>query len=619
MNFQPAIRGSSSDIVQDLSQSIVALRVQEERPVAFSGGREFSEGAQAVLKVLATSQSVDKTVRSGWTLYITASTNPEYVEKVNEALDQLNVVLKNEEVDKMDTQMKDLFLARALQWTDEIMEANKLMGITDFENRNMHVLQQDLLSKGANREYFQLVSFFEGINPIAFAEGGPRFGYPGFNHFDGEKPITDTNGILQRIGGSWTLVSPSAKADQMEVVKELRKMVRALRNEKPDAVVHKLSHEQLLFAQVLLGQIMTNYLTNVDSAPPVSHQVFDMLGELYGLVTIHLEKRGEPTLSSTNLEYFKTIFGTLSNVLRQPRFQEFYSEGEKVALLEKADPILTDFITFHEDPDLMVMKNNLTTIAQDKKSGVNVYLTGKSGDDKRELVVFFNGHNDYLDRFCFDKFAFMGGRGTSFGRLEGMVHDQSLAEAEKARSTFYKILQAKKLEIGEFSGVKFVGYGLDGSTAQLIGFDYKKSNEEKEVFVIGSGVPPYLDETSAAQMGNEMERMSGFHCINYGMTGDPNMKNMGVTGPLGMSYDSSAFTAVPVPQGTIFAGEALKGDSRKAYMQMLGRAQKMHMAMREVYLQSQAMYGKLLGINPSALSSSSSSSSPSEALAITEE
>ncbi len=599
---------ATSDLqkISGSSDSTVSIRMEEIKPVALSAGREFTEIAEQTLSVLSSSQSVSKTISNGWTLYLTAYTNPEYVKEVNVALEKLNAVLKSGKLDEMDTRMKDLFLARALQWTNEIMQANTLMGITDFKDKGMHALQQDLITKGANQDYYQVLSFFEGIAPIAFSKEGPRFGYPGFNHFDGEKPATDKNGILKRVGGNWTLVPSTEKADQMEVLKELRVLLRALRKKSADGIVHKMSHEELLFAQVLVGQLMTNYLTNADSAPPVSHQVFDLLTELHTIVTTHLETRGELTLSSANLQSFKTTFGTLSNVLRQARFQGFYSESDKIALLEKANPILMYFITFHETPDLMVMKRSLTTVVEDKKSGVNVYLTGKAKEKERELVVFFNGHNDYWDRFCFDKFAFIGGRGTSFGRLEGMVHDQSLTKAEKARIELFKVLQAKKSLIGDFKKIHFVGYGLDGSIAQLIGYDYKKTYQEKDVFVIGSGVPPYLDETSAAQMGNDMEQMKGFHCVNYGMAGDPNMKNMGVTGPLGMRYDSSAFTAVPVPQGTMFATESLKSDPRKAYMQMLGRAQKMHMAMRGVYQQSEAIYAKLLKISPESQLSSSS-------------
>ena len=143
-----------------------------------------------------------------------------------------------------------------------------------------------------------------------------------------------------------------------------------------------------------------------------------------------------------------------------------------------------------------------------------------------------------------------------------------------------------------------MGYGLDGATAQLLGQEYKRSNKETDVTVIGTGVPPFLDEAASASMGLAMSDMSGFKCLNFAMAGDSNIRNLGITGPLGMRYDSTSFTTFPVPQGVVFASEAMAGDHRKAYMAMLGTGLFMHSEMRKVFERTDRAYGLIDSVKP---------------------
>ncbi|MFQ5729604.1 MAG: hypothetical protein ACE5GN_04505 [Waddliaceae bacterium] len=556
------------------------------------------------LAILAQSQRVNRTVRGGLSHLFMSITNPEYVQKVNHALGKLDSVLHGNTLSRLDRRMKDLFLARALQWTDEIDYANKLNGITDFGNRKMNALQHRLIREGASRKYSEVLNFFEEVAKIAFQDTGPRFRYPSFRDIY-EPKKTDANGILKLEGGNWLLVPASTAPDQKAVFDKLNGILQSLKDFSPEGIPAKLREEELFWGLALVGQIMTNYLKQMDEAPLVSNQVFTQLSHLYRLLRDHLLKRKERELNirlnQAGLEDFKDTFGALCNVLRKSEFAEFYSKGDKVALLQAANHLLTPFITFHLTPERLTHNHNWTIICENKAAGVHIYKTPEvecSGE--RELVVFFGDHNSFWEREKFNAFAFLGGRGTEFGLLNGLVHEQSLTEASKARRALDDILQARHKEIGEFSKIRFVGYGLDGTIAQLVGFDYKIFNKGKDVMIIGCGVPPFLDQEAAAAMGLAMRNMKGFHCINYAMAGDPNMRNLGVTGPFGMAYDNSAFINVTVPHGALFAGERATGDTRKAYMQMLSTAQSMHFAMREVYLQSDAAYELLENVEPMA-------------------
>jgi hypothetical protein len=594
----------------DLRSSLMVSRELQLRPeeagdrqiqfVSESGGRQYlilcpelKEIFQEEMQMLALSQTVDKTVSGGITTFWRAVTNPKYVEAVNGALDKISDVVKGEQLGQLDKRVQQLFLARALQWTDEIVVANQLSGIKDFDNRKMEALQDRLIRAGASRQYFQALNFFEGIAKIAFQDGGPRFRYPSFSHQD-ELKGTDPNGILMRQGGSWLLAPIGHAPDQSAVLSELSQIVESF---KTDQVASKMTDEELLHCLALIGQVMTNYLRQIDNAPPVSNQVFIQLNTLHKLISKHLSGRGENGLAihlnKQGLEDFKDTFGVLSNVLRKAEFADFYSKGDKIALMEEADSILSPFITFHLNPELMAHKHQWTVICSDAKNGVHVFK-----NPKNELIVIFEGHNSYWEKQKFNAFAFAGGRGTEFELDDGLVHQQSLDEAAKARSALMKIMLARGPEIGDFSKVRFVGYGLDGTIAQLIGLDYKKTHLDKDVMVIGCGVPPFLDQAAAGSMGIAMNHVKGFKCLNYAMAGDSNMRNLGLTGPLGMRYDNSAFVTIPVPQGVIFASESMRGDTRKAYMQMLRMSHQMHFAMRDVYLETERAYEMLEQVQP---------------------
>lgn len=588
-----SLRESVALIPGSSNNRVVQFRSEE-------GGRqyavlcsEFEEYFAEEMALIAKSQTVDKTVRAGMMAWW-HSTNPEYVKAVNAALEKVSLLLDSGDLGKMDTKVRQLFLARALQWTDEIKVANQLNSITDFNNRPLEALQSKLVRAGASKEYFNVLNFFQGLSQIAFADGGPLFRYPSFHLV--ESKATDSNGILMREGGEWLLVPPRKGPDQKAVFDALCPIVESFKDESKNGIPATITEQELLYGMALIGQVMTNYLSQIDDAPAVSHQVFTKLAELHDLMYELLCKKSSDGLSLTYNTKGKSelldTFGILSNVLANEKFSGFYSNPEGSELLEEVQPFIRPFITFHLTPELLASKHKWVTIGSDQASGVNLYKTPEG-----EVVVIFNGNNEFWDRKRFNAFAFVGGRGTEF-ELDGMVHQQSIDNAAKARLGLMKIMQARKEEIGEFSKIKFIGYGLDGATAQLLGHEYKRNTSEKDVTVIGCGIPPFLDETASASMGIAMKKMSGFKCLNFTMAGDPNIRNLGITGPLGMRYDNTAFTTFPVPQGVIFASEAVSGDSRKAYLQMLNMSVFMHQTMRVVYERTEKAYGLVEKVKP---------------------
>lgn len=595
---------SRSDLHLSLADSVALIPGSSSNGVvqyrSADGGRqyavlcsEFEEYFKEEMELIAKSQTVDKTVRAG-VLAWWHSTNPEYVEAVNAALTKVSFLLDSGELSKLDTKVQQLFLARALQWTDEIKVANQLNKITDFNNRPLEALQSKLVRAGASREYFNVLNFFQGLSQIAFVDGGPLFRYPSFDL--AEIRQTDPNGILMRQGGEWLLVPPGKKPDQKAVFDALSQIVESFKDGSETGIPATISEQELLYGMALIGQVMTNYLSNIDDAPAVSHQVFIKLTELHDLMYGLLCKKAEGSLSLTFNAKGKSelldTFGILSNVLAKDKFSGFYAKAEGSALLSEVQPFIRPFVTFHLTPELVYEKHKWVSIGSDSESGVNLYKTPEG-----ELVVIVNGNNEFWDRKKFNAFAFIGGRGTEF-ELDGMVHQQALENGAAARKGLLKIMQARKAEIGEFSKVKFIGYGLDGATAQLLGQEYKRNHKTIDVTVLGCGIPPFLDESASASMGIAMKEMDGFKCLNFTMAGDPNIRNLGITGPLGMRYDNTAFTTFPVPQGVMFASESLAGDARKAYLQMLNMSVFMHQSMRVVFERTEKAYGLVKKVKP---------------------
>ncbi len=567
-------------------------------------GPQLPKNFEEQFDVLAAIKPMQKLQR---THLIFWSQSPEYVAAVNKGLKIIENLSDN--LDALDLKVKDLFLARALRLTEEIKKANEENKISDFTNGNLQLLQHKLKKQGASREYYELVSFFEGIAPIAFSRGGSRFGYFKSKSQDEVYNPTDANGILKYCEEKWLLVPLSDQPDQKSVVDTLRQIVSSMRNVQPQGVVHKLTHEELLFGQVLIGQLMTNYRTQMDQAPFVSHQVFDQLTQLHQIFVKYRQERSELSIDRRALQSAKNAYGILLNVLDDDRFQHFYSQSEKMQELENADSILMDFITFHNNPASMVCNSKLTLVKENREAGVNVYLSGMPEDKGRELVVFFYGNNTFWNTRTFKFSAMQCGRGTEFGRLNGLVHQQALSAAGKAQAALESTRKSMAKQIGKVDKIRLVGYGLDGCTAQLIGMHYKKVVDDKaDVLVIGCGVPAYMDESAAADMGNHIANGAGFRCINYVMAEDANLKDNGFTGPLGIHYDNSAFVAVPVPKGRMFAGETLASDYRKSYMSMLEIAQKMHRGLREVYAAATDVEKKLDLMAPPMESITNSSS-----------
>ena len=594
-DFSSSLASSLQLVSGSSSREVVQFRSEE-------GGRqyallcpEFAERFEEELQLLATSQTVDKTVNGGIKHFFFAITNTKYVEAVNVALQKIGAVLDSGALEDMDVRMRQLFLARALQWTAEIKVANAFNSITDFNNRSLEALQAKLSRAGASREYFNVLSFFQELSQIAFADGGPLFRYPSFDFCEIKK--TDQNGILMREGGNWLLVPTKQAPDQKAVFDALTPIVESFQDSSPRGIPATISEQELLYGMALIGQVMTNYLSNIDNAPSVSHQVFEQLAELHDLMYALLCEKSHGGLSlnfnpSGKSELLDT-FGILSNVLAKDEFSGFYSKSEGSDLLEEAKPFIRPFITYHLTPELLFSKHKWVTIGSDDDSGVRVYKT-----PKKEIVVIFDGNNEFWDRKTFNAFAFIGGRGTEF-ELNGMVHQQTIENGSKARTALLKIMQARQSEMGDFTNIKFIGYGLDGATAQLLGQEYKRSHREQDVTVLGCGIPPFLDEAASASMGRAMKEMDGFKCLNFTMAGDPNIRNLGITGPLGMRYDNTAFTTFPVPHGVMFASESLAGDARKAYLQMLEISVFMHQTMHKIYERTEKAYALVERVKPS--------------------
>jgi len=600
---------STGERQEDLSRSIVGplnlVQSGSRAPVSFiaeTGGRQYAVICPELMEVfgeqmelMAASQKIDQTVRSGYTLYLTSYLNPAFVTEANKALCSLDALLKQPNaLDGVDVKAKQLFLARVLQWTDAISLANGLNECTDFENGKLQMLQQRLIRAGASRDYLNVVNFFQQVSQIAFAETGPLFKYPSFGQMQ-EMVKTSPNGILKREGGQWLLVQTREQPNQKAVFDALRPIVASFRDASETGIPAMMNEQELLYGIALVGQMMTNYLTHIDEAPAVSHQVFRQLAELHDLMYITLEQRSDAkglrvTLNEHGKEDLLFTYGILSNVLRDKKFSDFYCQAEGSALLKEIDPLLRPFITYHLNPELVHAKHDWTFIS--KKDGVNVFKTPSD-----ELVMIFDGNNAFWDRKKFNAFAFIGGRGTSFD-LEGMVHQQALDNAEQARAAMLAIMSSSKSEIGQFKSIKFMGYGLDGATAQLLGQESKRAHKDQDVTVVGTGVPPFLDEAASASMGRAMTEMPGFKCVNFAMAGDPNIRNLGVTGPLGMRYDNTAFTTFPVPHGAVFLSEAAAGDHRKAYLAMLDTGVFMHRTMRTVYERTDRAYGLIESVKP---------------------
>lgn len=595
------ISHSFTDKELDRSLQLVPRGESSIEFVSESGGRGYAlmcpklmEYFGEQMELMASSQKIDQTVRNGFTLWMTSYINPEFVSKANEVLNSLDVLLKSDRLDHVDEKSKQLFLARVLQWTDAVNMANGLNDCKDFENAKMQMIQKRLRMAGASREYLKVVNFFQDVAKIAFADSGPLFKYPSFGEIS-ELAKTSKNGILMREGGSWTLVPARYKPDQKAVFDELKSIVAAFKDESEKGIPAMMTEEELLYGLALIGQMMTNYLSQIDDAPAVSHQVFRQLAELHSLMYGLLKQRSSSgglsvTLDEAGKDSLLFANGVLSNVLSDPKFSDFYCKAEGSKLLRQAKKFIKPFITFHLNPGLVYSKHGWEFVSEHK--GITLYKT-----PSEELVVIFNGNNKFWDRKKFDAFAFIGGRGTTFD-LDGMVHQQALDNAEEARKSFLAILSKNRTEIGEFSSIKFMGYGLDGATAQLLGQEYKRSHLEVDVTVIGAGVPPFLDEAASASMGLAMTDMEGFKCLNFAMAGDPNIRNLGITGPLGMRYDNTSFTTFPVPQGTVFASEAIKGDHRKAYMAMLETGVFMHSTMRTVFQRTEKAYGLIDSVIP---------------------
>ncbi|CCB91436.1 putative uncharacterized protein [Waddlia chondrophila 2032/99] len=588
----------------DLTSSVAPLRLNQVGFTSQSDGRQYAIICPDLMDLfaeqmglMASSEKIDQTVRSGYTLWLSSCINPAFVTEVNKALNSLDALLKTpDQLDRIDDKTRQLFLARVLQWTDAVSLANGLNDCKDFENGKMQMLQQRLVKAGASRKYLKVINFFNEVSQIAFAKNGPLFKYPSFGEIS-EVAKTSPNGILKREGGNWLLVPSSANPNQKAVFDELKLIVDSFRDLSDKGIPAMMTEQELLYGIALVGQMMTNYLSQIDDAPSTSLQVFRQLAELHNLMYEALESRSSEkgvslALNESGKESLLYTYGVLNNVLRDEKFSGFYSEKEASQLLKNAEPFVKPFITFHLNPELIHKKHQWTFVSE--KEGVNVFKTPSN-----ELVVIFNGNNAFWERKKFDAFAFIGSRGTAFD-LNGMVHSQALENAEKARKALSAIMGARSSEIGTFDSIKFMGYGLDGATAQLLGQEYKRSSEgkDKDVTVIGTGVPPFLDEEASASMGLAMTEMTGFKCLNFAMAGDPNIRNLGITGPLGMRYDNTSFTTIPVPQGVVFASEALAGDHRKAYLAMLENSIFMHRTMRTVFSRTERAYDLIDGVKP---------------------
>lgn len=413
---------------------------------------------------------------------------------------------------------------------------------------------------------------------------------------DAAKGKTSPNGILtldEKM--NWLLVEPghTNKDDNKKVFDSLDELVVHYDEHK-----NKFSARELLLQQVLIGQIMTNYLQNIDDVPQLGNQIFARLADLHKQISSELKSRrglNEPiAIDDKDFSSVQDAYSALLNILEKPAFKGMYESEEKIKTLKSFDPILEGFTTFMDSPEDVVSDHKWTQIYKELE-GISLFKTPKN-----ELVVIFSGNKNWSDRIAYDWGSAFGGHATPFGKLDGLVHKAVLENAKKARRHLNDLLLAKADDVNDCSKVYFVGHSIDGSIAQLVGFHYKTYNPDKKVALIGCGTPQSLDERAARDMKTKMGKMTDIESVNYLMGNDPHVKNLGVTGPAGMRYDGAAFLDVPVPQGILFFAESMKQDTQKAYMQMLSFAQTMHKTMREVYVRTDESYQYLKSLQPQA-------------------
>ncbi len=585
MALPPALTSGSRTAEQsgyasdDSALVVVSRQMPRQILSAVSLGRELDPNEHKVVQIMLAAFELFKREASQGALstFFSAPKSPSQVKELITAMGEYHPDTSHGD----DSERSRVITASMCHnFLSEFQRNANLRGTISVADRDLNVLKSNFKEKGASPEYFALRTFLTGplveqvfsTTELLYCPTMPEHTLIQGADYLGENGILGIKKVSTIVGErfQWTIVNPAAPSDQHVVLGQLRPLLDFLRK---DGMKHTkwFTLDELSAALAMIQQFIINYWLAVMKNPiELGQEVLKVLDEIEECLYSVVRKRemDGPRYTKEQMYFLANSFRSIHAMIEaDDSFMGLFSSPEAIESLKKLDLVISAFHLFLSNSKQLVeggQKFSLVKLTL-SSGGIDIYKSvPKDPKQAPEVLIFFSGHNNVTDRQLFKFGKYLTERGLCFD-LKGDVHSLIYNFSADAYAAFDQLFSELEDE-GKFKNMKainFIGYGLNGCTAALVGYQYKRFHHDckYQIKVASFGSPDFMSKQADASMKTKIDGWQDFEWWGFVMPRDPTCSQEG--------YGRTASKSVPVPPDRLYFTEQHFSTLANVYTQEL--------------------------------------------------